>query len=97
MNCRLFRKGDAWRFEQPRISCAPLAGRLKTSEDGPPSFARPSAFPHRLTIPWGSRRDAFRLRARSRMEKASWMPRSSTLGTGSSSCLRRACAMKSAI
>ena len=53
--------------------------------------------PHRLTIPWGSRRDASRLSARSRMAKASWMPWVSTLGMGSSSCLRRACAMRSAI
>ena len=57
-----------------------------------------SALPlHRLTIPWGSRRDAFRFRALSRMEKASLIPMSSTLGTGSSFCLSSAWAMKSAI
>ena len=53
--------------------------------------------PHRLTIPCGSRRVAFLLRAWSSMEKASWMPWVSTLGIGSSSCLRRAWAMRSAI
>ena len=55
------------------------------------------SFGHRLTIPWGSRLDALRLRALSRIENASWMPRFSTLGMGSSSCLSRAWAMRSAI
>ena len=38
--------------------------------------------------PWGSRLDALRLRAWSRMLKARSTPRRSTLGDGSSSCLR---------
>ena len=45
---------------------------------------------HLLTTPWGSRRDASLLSALSRMEKASLMPKSSTLGTGASSCFRSA-------
>ena len=45
------------------------------------SSLTPAGF-HLLTIPWGSRRDAFRLSAWSRMEKATLMPRLSTLGDG---------------
>ena len=50
----------------------------------------PARSHHRLTIPWGSRLDALRLRARSRIPKARAMPWRSTLGDGCSSCLRRA-------
>ena len=49
---------------------------------------------HLLTPLWGGLIDARRLRARSRLPKARSIPSLSTLGDGSSSCLRRAWAMK---
>ena len=53
--------------------------------------------PYCLTTPWGSRLDALRLRAVSRIPKARWRPSSFTPREGPSSCLRRAWAMRSAI
>ena len=52
---------------------------------------------HLLTTPCVSLLDALRLRTRSRIPKARWMSSSATLGDGTSSCLRRAWAMRSAI
>ena len=51
---------------------------------------------HRLTMPWGSRLEASRLRARSRMEKARSRPRSSPPDPVPSSWRRRAWATKPA-